>query len=60
MYKCFKNLFAILLTDNGNEFLNPEAIERGFYCERRTRVFYCDTHSPGQKGGIEKDHVELR
>lgn len=51
---CFKNLFSILLTDNGTEFLNPEAIERGISCERRTRVFYCDPHSPGQKVVLKK------
>ena len=28
--------------------------------QERTRVFYCDHMSPGQKGSLEKRHAELR
>lgn len=49
-----------ILADNGMEFLNPSLIEASNYGGPRTRLYYCDPLSPGQKGGIEKNHVELR
>ena len=50
----FKQIFPLILTDNGSEFSNPVAIE----CDRetgeiRTRIFYCDAGKPYQKGAIE-------
>lgn len=57
----FKNLFPVLLGDNGSEFSNPIAIE----CDRttgeiRTNVFYCDPCASFQKGAAEKNHEEIR
>lgn len=57
----FKNLFPVLLGDNGSEFSNPIAIE----CDRttgeiRTSVFYCDPCASFQKGSAEKNHEEIR
>lgn len=59
----FKNMFAIILTDNGSEFSNPKALEYiDSTCpsEEIIKVFYCDPHVPGQKGGIEHNHTLLR
>jgi hypothetical protein len=42
------------------EFLSPSLIEASSYGGHRTRLYYCDPLSPEQKGGIEKNHVELR
>lgn len=56
--KLFKELFPVILTDNGSEFSNPKAIEYGTekFTGRRTNVFYCDAGSPYQKGAIEVNH----
>ena len=51
----FPMVFGILLGDRGTEFSDPETLE-SFGC----RVFYCDAGKPGQKGGIERNHHEMR
>ena len=57
----YKQAFACVLTDNGSEFADPEVIEIDDETgERICRVFYCDPGKSGQKGKIEKNHVELR
>lgn len=58
----FKNLFQIILTDNGSEFSNPKAIEFGHvdHPGRRTQIFYCDAGRPYQKGAIEVNHELIR
>lgn len=61
--KFFSNMFSIILTDNGSEFSNPKALEYiDSNCpnEEIIKVFYCDPHVPGQKGGIEHNHTLLR
>ena len=57
----YKNLFPIILTDNGHEFFDVQNIE----CNHKTgeqisKVFYCDPHESWQKGGIEKNHELIR
>lgn len=57
----YQKTFACILTDNGSEFADPKSIE--FDEEtgvRVSRLFYCDPGKSGQKGKIEKNHVELR
>jgi len=56
----FKQLFPIILTDNGSEFKNPLSIERNAYGDVRTRIFYCDPHKSWQKARIEKNHEFIR
>lgn len=57
----YKRTFSCILTDNGSEFADPKAIEIDYEtAERICRVFYCDPGKSGQKGKIEKNHVELR
>ena len=57
----FRRTFGCVLTDNGSEFANPTEIEADPETgEILTRVFYCDPGKSGQKGKIEKNHVELR
>jgi IS30 family transposase len=57
----FKELFSVLLGDNGSEFSNPTAIECDHTTgELRTKVFYCDPGAAHQKGSIEKNHEEIR
>ncbi len=57
----FKRLFPVILTDNGSEFSNPEALEKSCLSKgRRTRIFYCDPYSSWQKGHVENNHENLR
>ena len=57
----YRETFACVLTDNGSEFADPEIVEFDYGTgERVCRLFYCDPGKSGQKGKIEKNHVELR
>ena len=57
----FKNLFIIILTDNGSEFSNPTEIEFNIKTgELRTQIFYCHPSSPFEKGSCEVNHELLR
>ena len=56
----FASLLPLILTDNGAEFSDPEALEAldgEFY---RTKIFYCDPNRSDQKGAIEKNHEYIR
>lgn len=57
----YKKTFQCILTDNGSEFADPRFIEFDLKSgEKITNLFYCDPGKSGQKGKIEKNHVELR
>jgi len=57
----YSEAFGLILTDNGSEFADPTAIEFSKATGARlARLFYCDPGKSGQKGKIEKNHVELR
>ena len=57
----FKELFTIILTDNGSEFSNPTEIEFHLTTgEKRTQIFYCHPSSPFEKGSCEVNHELLR
>jgi IS30 family transposase len=56
----FKQLFPVILTDNGSEFSNPVAIEHNSSAIKRTCLFYCDSSSPHQKPHIERNHEFIR
>ena len=56
----FMRLFPVILTDNGSEFSNPLRIEVDENGEIRTKVFYCDSNRPDQKGSIEVNHEFIR
>jgi IS30 family transposase len=56
----FKELFPVILTDNGSEFSNPKAIEYGLDGLLQTKIFYCDPSAPYQKGSIEVNHELVR
>jgi len=56
----FREVFPLLLTDNGSEFADPEAFEYGIYGEKRTNIFYCEPRMSNQKGRIEKNHEYIR
>lgn len=54
--EAFKGAFGCILADRGAEFSDIEGMERA----GRTSVYFCDPQRPDQKGGCEKNHVELR
>ena len=56
-----RRVFGAVLTDNGHEFAD-EGVLAALLCERdgETRLFYCDPRRADQKGGCEKNHVEIR
>lgn len=46
----FKELFVVILTDNGSEFSNPIEIEFDSVTgEKRTQIFYCHPSHPEEK-----------
>lgn len=59
----FREVFPVILTDNGSEFKDPVALEAPLEsCDEfeRTKIFYCDPGKAYQKGGIEKNHEFIR
>ena len=57
----FKELFVLILTDNGPEFSNPTEIEFDLITgEKRTQIFYCHPSSPFEKGACEVNHELIR
>lgn len=57
----FRELFPVILTDNGSECSDPQALEFSpFTGERRTWVFYCDPMRSDQKGALEALHRDVR
>jgi IS30 family transposase len=58
--KTFKNLFPLVLADNGSEFSNPLKLEFDNAGNRRTIVYYCDPNAPFQKPHVEHNHEFIR
>lgn len=57
----FKNLFGVILTDNGKEFSDPESIEMDPTTgKKRTQIFFCNPSASYQKGSCEKNHEYIR
>lgn len=56
-----RRVFRLVLTDNGGEFADEGAIAALLgEGDGETRLFYCDGRRADQKGGCEKNHVEMR
>lgn len=55
-----KSLFPVILTDNGSEFSNPNALEYDAQGVRRTTLFYCDPFASFQKPNVELNHEFIR
>lgn len=56
----FRELFPVILTDNGTEFQKPIFLERDAKGNERTKIYYCNPNSSWQKGMIEKNHTYIR
>lgn len=59
-YDVFVRMFPVILTDNGSEFKDPQALETALDGRKRTQIFYCDPNASWQKGKIEKNHEMIR
>ena len=55
----YKELFEVILTDNGSEFFNPISMEK-VKGQIVSHVFYCNPGASWQKGAIEKNHEYIR
>ncbi len=56
----FKNVFPLILTDNGHEFMDIEGMERSINGGKRTMVFFCDPNRSDEKGACENNHKLIR
>lgn len=57
----FRQIFPVILTDNGSEFKNPVALESSLSAVcNRTSLFFCDPGASWQKARIEKNHEFIR
>jgi IS30 family transposase len=56
----FRELFPVILTDNGPEFKDPLCLEHSRTNCLRTRIFYCDPQASWQKPHIERSHEYIR
>lgn len=57
----YKNLFQVILTDNGHEFFDVLNIEcHHLTGEVLSKLFFCDPHASRQKGMLEKNHEFIR
>ena len=57
----YRNVFRIILTDNGTEFFNPYEMEIDYEtCKKVSNVFYCKPYSSWQKHEIEVNHEYIR
>ena len=59
-HEVFKRSFPVILTDNGSEFKNPEALELDTEGNQRTKIFYCNPMASYQKPHVEKNHEYIR
>ena len=56
----FRELFPLILTDNGHEFWDMEGMERSITTGLRTRIFFCEPNRSDQKGACENNHKLFR
>lgn len=57
----FKEIFPVILTDNGSEFHDPLSLETSLVNgERLTHIYFCEPRRSDQKGKCEKNHGHIR
>lgn len=56
----FKEVFPIILTDNGSEFADIYGIEKSINGGQRTKVFFCEPNRSDEKGTCENHHKMIR
>ena len=53
-------ILPMVLADNGSDFSNPARTEADADGVVRTRMFYCNSSAPHQKGSAERNHELIR
>lgn len=56
----FRELFPVILTDNGTEFDEFMKIEDSIYGGKRTSVFFCHPYRSNEKPHCENNHALIR
>ena len=56
----FKQIFELILTDNGHEFGDIQGMERSIISGKRTSIYFCEPNRSDQKGACEVNHKLLR
>ena len=58
----YHEMFGVILTDRGNEFMNISQIESSTInlSAKKTNLFFCDAYESSQKGAIESNHRMIR
>lgn len=56
----YRELFPLVLADNGSEFSDPLKIECSEDGQALSRLFYCQPMAPHQKGSCEVNHELIR
>lgn len=56
----FKQIFELILTDNGHEFWDIQSMERSITSGKRTSIYFCEPNRSDQKGACEVNHKLLR
>lgn len=56
----FKEMFPIILTDNGQEFTDIEGMERSINGGKRTTIYFCEPNRSDEKGSCENHHKMIR
>ncbi len=58
----FKEMFPVILTDNGQEFTDITGMERSCFNEneKRTKIFFCEPNRSDEKGACENNHKLIR
>jgi len=56
----FREVFGLILTDNGHEFWDFDGMERSINDGRRTMIFFCEPNRSDQKGACENNHKLFR
>lgn len=59
-HKVFSRTFPVILTNNGSEFKNPNALEFDVQGNQRAKIFYCNPMASYQKPHVEKNHEYIR
>ena len=59
--KEYEQLFSVLLTDRGSEFIKAEQFEVNIHTgEIKGKIFYCDPMQSSQKPHVENNHLFIR
>lgn len=58
----FREAFPVILTDNGPEFSDFDAMESSYLFpgQKRTKIFFCEPNRSDEKGSCENNHKLIR